>query len=498
MIVIGKWVTAVFALLFIAGCCAPSNNDEVQFTILQLNDVYEMTPLGQVDGKGGQGGLARVATIKKELKEKNSNTWAVLAGDMVSPSAIGLAKIDGKRAAGAQMVAGVNPFLDLMAIGNHEFDIKQNELIERIAESKFQWITSNLTQTGGAPISGVEDHHIFEAKTGSHSLKVGVFSVCIDIDEDWIEFEPDHVKVAKQQIKALKDKGAEYIIALTHLSITEDTNLAQMVPDIDVIMGGHEHENIDVRRGSDFTPILKADANARTVYIHRITWNPETKESTIKSELRLVDDSIADDPETKAIVDEWQSKAFASFREEGIEPTNPVAKPNEDLDGKEASVRNGSTRLTQIIAEGMKDIAQAQVSIYNGGSIRIDDELPANQMLTEYDVLRILPFGGQVVLVNIKGSLLKKILDQGVQNKGSGGFLQYAGISGGTGAWALNDTPIQDNTEYQVAFTDFLLTGRETGLDYLTRDNPDLTVVGEKGDVRLALSTRLKQEYPNQ
>ncbi len=61
-----------------------------QWTILHMNDVYELIPLSG----GKKGGLARVATIRKLLREENSNTITVMAGDIVSPSALGMKKMD--------------------------------------------------------------------------------------------------------------------------------------------------------------------------------------------------------------------------------------------------------------------------------------------------------------------------------------------------------------------------------------------------------------------
>jgi 2',3'-cyclic-nucleotide 2'-phosphodiesterase (5'-nucleotidase family) len=57
----------------------------VQWTFLQMNDVYELIPLGG----GKKGGMARVATIRKLLIQENPNTITVIAGDLVSPSALG-------------------------------------------------------------------------------------------------------------------------------------------------------------------------------------------------------------------------------------------------------------------------------------------------------------------------------------------------------------------------------------------------------------------------
>ena len=71
----------------------------VKFTFLQVNDVYEIAPLNN----GTLGGMARVATLKKQLLAQNPNTYLVLAGDFLSPSVMGTVKIDGKKISGARL-----------------------------------------------------------------------------------------------------------------------------------------------------------------------------------------------------------------------------------------------------------------------------------------------------------------------------------------------------------------------------------------------------------
>ncbi len=76
----------------------------VTFTILHLNDIYEIAPVES----GQRGGLARAATILRRLEEEDPNTLAILAGDLFSPSAIGATKMNGKPIAGAHMVEVLN------------------------------------------------------------------------------------------------------------------------------------------------------------------------------------------------------------------------------------------------------------------------------------------------------------------------------------------------------------------------------------------------------
>jgi len=208
------------------------------------------------------------------------------------------------------------------------------------------------------------------------------------------------------------------------------------------------------------------------------------------SRLRKINSDIPEDPVVAARVNGWVEQAFAGFRMQGFEPERVVAMVPEPLDGTEASVRHRATRLTDLIAQGMlHSVPNAEWAVYNGGSIRIDDVLPPGP-ITEYDIIRTLPFGGVVLAVDMKGTLLQRVLDQGVANKGTGGFLQTARIS---------DHPIRPDRTYLVAINDFLLTGREIGLPYLTRDNADLRVRPEGAphiDIRRALIAELRRQYP--
>lgn len=67
------------------------NKHGVDFTILQLNDVYDAMPVED----GRKGGLGRVATLYQQLREENPNVFSVMVGDFLAPSAIGSITSDG-------------------------------------------------------------------------------------------------------------------------------------------------------------------------------------------------------------------------------------------------------------------------------------------------------------------------------------------------------------------------------------------------------------------
>jgi 5'-nucleotidase len=465
----------------------------IRVTLIQLNDIYEITPVG-----GGRwGGPARVATVRRELLDKNPNTYTVLAGDLFSPSALGTARVDGERLAGRQMVAVLNAMgLDYATFGNHEFDLDEGPFLSRLQESTFGWVSSNVTDAAGLPFPGVARHVILEARgSGGQVVRVGLIGLTMDA------FQPDYVRIADpvevaREEMALLGDSADVLVALTHLPVEQDIALAEAVPELDLILGGHEHENMRLFRGTDLTPILKADANVRTVYVHDLRFDAESGSLTIDSRLLPITDAIPGDPTTQAVVEGWVERGFAGFRESGFDPEDVVAEIPVSLDGLEASVRNRPTRLTALIAEAMlQEVEGADGALLNSGSIRVDDVLPPGP-LTQYDVIRILPFGGPVLAVEMKGALLEDVLTQGERNQGGGGYLQLANIRRDeAGTWLVGREPLNANGTYTLAVSDFLVTGLEQGFEFLSPENPLLRILQQRRDMRLALIDELKRRY---
>lgn len=485
---------AVLSLLLLGslGFGGEAEAEIVEFQLLQLNDVYEITPLSG----GTEGGLARVATIRQALLEANPNTLTVLGGDFFSPSALGTAKINGDRLAGEQMVNVLNHLgLDLATFGNHEFDIKESQFRARLTESKFQWLSGNVLTAAGEPWDNVPPYFITTISGENDAeIRVGFVGVTLPSNPAAYVSYLDPFTQMQTYIDEIK-ADTDVIVGLTHLAIADDQRLAEEIPEIDLILGGHEHENIQQWRGKDFTPIFKADANARTVYIHKLAYDTELKQLTINSQLQVVNEAIAPDPFIAKVVNYWQQKAFDAFRDNGFDPAAIVTESPIPLDGLESSVRNQPTDLTDLIAQSMLAAAEdTELAIFNSGSIRVDDVLPPGT-ISQYDVIRILPFGGDIVTVDMKGEVLEQALNQSLKNRGTGGYLQTAAVSQDpdTQQWLIADIPLDSTKTYRVAVNDFLLSGKEVGLDFFSLDNPDIVSIANHGDVRFALIEQLQQ-----
>ncbi len=463
----------------------------VRITLLQLNDVYEITPID----RGRQGGLARVATIRKRLLAENPHTFTLHAGDFLSPSALATAEVEGKPLAGQQMISVMNAVgFDWVTFGNHEFDLGREAFYERLVQASFGWVSSNVTDENGEPFPGVPRHALLTVRERDRTVRIGLVTATVaDTVRDYVRYD-DPIDAVRWELAALPEP-VDIVVALTHQTIEQDVALVESIPEIDLVLGGHEHENFELRRGPGLTPILKADGNARTVFVHRLSFDPKTRALAIDSRLVHLDESVPEDPAIARLVGTWVERAYEAFRRAGFDPERVVGEVPVALDGRDAAVRRGPTALTELIGSALlAAVPGAELAVFNAGGIRVDDLLPPGA-LRQYDVLRILPFPDRVTSVEISGRLLADALDRGARLAGSGGLLQGARFArAADGGWEIGGERLDPGRSYRMASNEYLISGRQSGLEIL-RPGPDLEVLERLGDVRQALIAEIARRW---
>jgi len=307
----------------------------------------------------------------------------------------------------------------------------------------------------------------------------------------------------------------DFLVAISHLAMADDETMVDAVPDIGMVIGGHEHENWFFQRGTGmaatptgFQQITKADANLVTVWVHSLTFNTTTKELIeLESELEALNNKVALDPVVQARCQYWQDGAFAYFLTQGINASALVTYLPTELDARELTMRYVPSPLGTIIAKSLGIPYPVQMSLINSGTIRTDDFILPGP-LTGYDVLRIAPYIDYVWTANMTGALLIYLLEQNSQSLlGTGAYLDYYNITYFNNTWyyAVTNQPINASEWYSVASIDYLYTGAQAPLTWLQNGyvSPDgtqrLNVVNNStnsaDDFRLFLIQELQNEY---
>ncbi|HVF47194.1 MAG TPA: 5'-nucleotidase C-terminal domain-containing protein [Pyrinomonadaceae bacterium] len=447
-------ILRILILIALVSVAAAQPADNVRVTILHMNDTYQFTP---VDG-GKRGGLARVMTIRKKVLAENPNTLMTFGGDTLSPS------VETRTYRGAQMIDAWNAVgLDYSVLGNHEFDIRTNELLDRMKESKFTWLGTNVIDTKTGKVFAGMPQFVIRSIGG---VKIGFIGFLLPETKETSSMEAhlsvtDYCERARSLVPEMRSLGAEVVVGLTHLFMSQDKKLAGCA-DFDLILGGHEHTLL--QSSASGTPIFKMWADAREVGRFDLFIDKKTgKMQSMDWEIIPITDQIPNDPEFAAV-----AAKYKSLLDQLEVRVGATAVP---LDALSKSVRTKETDIGNFIADAYRKAVGADIGFVNGGSIRADLSYSPG-VLTKRDVLSMLPFNNPIVKVEVSGKLLMDILEHGVarsrEDSEPGRFPQVSGLRFTYDASKLpgqritqasvGGKPIDANAKYTLATSDFLVS----------------------------------------
>jgi 5'-nucleotidase len=431
----------------------------IRVTILHVNDVYQFMPVKD-EFRGTRGGLARLLTLRKKAVRENPNTLFTLGGDTISPS------VETLFYKGEQMIDAWNAVgIDYAVFGNHEFDMKASVLLDRMKQSRFQWLGANVFDTKTNKIFADTPPFVIRDIGG---VKIGFIGFLLPETkqtssmDDYLTVK-DYCETAKEFVPKMKAAGANAIVGLTHLSMNQDKELAKCAP-FDLILGGHEHTLL--QSSSNGTPIFKMAADARELGKFTLIFDPQTKNfDSLDWEIVPVTERIDEAPEFAAVYDKYKAKL--------LELATEVGETAVELDALSLSSRTKETNVGDYVADAYRAAAKSDVALVNGGSIRADAVFKPGT-LTKRDVLAILPFNNPIVKIEISGKTLREALENGVSRSGAGEdnepgrFPQISGMSfkfdttrpvgSRTSAILIGGVPLDENKTYTLATSDFLVS----------------------------------------
>jgi len=481
-------VLVLFITAFFTIAAQEKNQCNVKITILQVNDVYQFAPVDQ----GKAGGLGRVLTLKKSIQQQNPNTLFLMAGDTISPS------VESITYKGAQMIEAWNAIgLDYATFGNHEFDFGPDVLVQRIKESKFGWIAANvIDKRTGQPFGDAKRFVVREFG----GVKLGLFGLVLPETKitsrpgENVEFRSP-CEIAKEVVSELHSQGVKVVVALTHLSMREDKEVARC-SGVNLIVGGHEHTLLESHAGS--APIFKMTSDARELGRIDLNITPAGELDSIDWKVIPVDSTTKEAPEIAAVY-----RKYANLLSE---LAKPVGRTSVALDARSKENRTRETNVGNFITDAFRKATAADVGFMNGGSVRADAIIGPGR-LTQRDLLSILPFKNKLVKIEVTGATLRAALEHGISRSAEdsepGGFPQVSGVqfsfdaSRKPGARLVdvkvNGLPLDDAKKYTLTTTTFI--GLDGGDGYSMFKGSPVIIAPERAPidvdvVRKALGTR--------
>jgi 5'-nucleotidase len=442
--------------LFFLATALVAAQETARVTLLLVNDVYQYAPVD----RGARGGLGRVLTLKKRIQAESPDTLFLLAGDTISPS------VESLKYKGAQMIDAWNAVgLDYAVFGNHEFDFGPQVLLERMNESKFVWLNANVVNHQTGATFGATPPFVVRDIGG---VKIGLLGIVLPDTKTTSKpgAENDFLspcETAAKYVPLMQSQGAGVIVALTHLSMRGDKELARCAPAIDLILGGHEHTLLQSLSGR--APIFKMTSDARELgqfdlYVNRATGRLENMDWKVIP-------VTAETPEDPAFV-----AAMSKYQAYMRELAQRVGRTTTDIDARSAAGRQRETNAGSFIADAFRAAVKSDAAILNGGSIRADDIIPAGP-LTRRDVLALLPYPDPVLKLQVTGATLRAALEHGLKRAAPtaepGEFPQVSGLRYVYNAAAapgarlvsitINGKPLDDAKTYTLAAGKFIAEG---------------------------------------
>lgn len=422
---------------------------EGQFTVMAINDVYNIEGV-DADKSGG---IARARSLRDQLGRAGQPVLLIHAGDFLFPSSMSV------RYNGEQMVSVMN-LLDgkvqefdehlFVTFGNHEFDKKNPEDIsilgKRLEESEFTWLASNIDFEGVSEPTISWGRELIKNKIIEiGGVKVGLFSITTNMAEpDYVTIDADYEGVARRETGALRAAGAEVVIAVTHLRLSEDTALIEALgrDGPDVIFGGHEHNRLSYCN-AEGRCVIKADADARSATVAKISLvdgqNPE-----VSFRYAILDETTIDRDETvQDAVVAWNTRYEEDYCREASEAEGclrvVLGKAGVDLIAEELEIRRYETNLGAYIADQMiaafdsvslPRSVKPQIALINSGSLRFNQNIPAGTNITQRHLDGIFQYPVALKLITITGETLQNVLDHSVEDwTGNGWWLQSSGVA---------------------------------------------------------------------
>ena len=373
-------------------------------TILHVNDTHStlasLAPRKE-NLEGTVGGIARAATMIELYKEWEKNVLTLHAGDFFIGDIFfnlyyGVPELQIMKTLG----------FDAMALGNHEFDLTPEALGGALQtafdDGGFPLLSANaiLEDPAVAPLKNFIQPYTIK---DYGKIKVGIFA--LTTPETNVFSLPSPVVIddklpqtAALMIEKLKAEGCNIIVLLSHLGVYYDQQIAENIPGIDVIVGGHDHlalkKPIEVNNSVyGKTYIVQADAFYKYLGVMKLELKND-KVKLVNYELLPLDETVPEEPLIKDQIDQLivgieQTAGMPFF-------TQAIGYATEDFD--EVAVVNGkgkwNTAVGVLVTDAFRAATGTEIGLTTGGSTA---QMLCKGPITPVDVFRMIGYGFNTV-----------------------------------------------------------------------------------------------------
>ncbi|XP_065212223.1 protein 5NUC-like [Planococcus citri] len=332
--------------------------------------------------------------------------------------------------------------LDVMTLGNHEFDDGIDNLVEYLKHVKTPVVCCNLNISS-------EKRLDLPNLTPSTVLtvegrKIGVIGYLttetqiISNTENLEIFE--EIPYIREEAKRLKSKGIKIIIALGHSGFEYDKKIAAEVEEVSVVVGGHSHSllytpadkppsvetpaseypTMVVQKSGKKVPVVQAYAFSKYLGKLMVDFDDEGNVLSATGNPQILDSTVQKDPELDKEIAKWTALLSEQIHVVKGYTRTFLGKPSFPEGKLESTLANLITDAyvdygVQLAKERKETTwTKTPIAFYGNGGIRaVIDHQKNDGALTVEDLMTIMPFENKLVEVKLRGSTIRKALEFG-------------------------------------------------------------------------------------
>jgi 2',3'-cyclic-nucleotide 2'-phosphodiesterase/3'-nucleotidase len=417
-------------------------------TILSTTDIHgNIFPVDYYTNKPDARGLARAATIVRQVRKENPNVLLVDSGDTIQGTPLAYYHNKKNNQPPDPVMLSMNAMeFDAMAVGNHEYNFGLRVLEKARGEARFPWLSSNTYKTGTD-----ETYHKPYIVKVLDGVRVGVLGLTTPGIPAWenaenyrgLEFR-EPVAEARKWTQVLRERErVDLVVVAMHMGLERDMRtgelnpgqvanentaiaIAQQVQGIDVILMGHTHREVPALL---INGVLLTQANHWSRHVARADvylekdmavrglprWHVAAKQSrTIPVE------GVADDAEILKLTEPYDRETQAWLG-------RAIGESPAELTATDARLRD--TAILDLIQRVQLEAGKADVSMV--ASFNPQARIPAGAV-TVRDIAALYVYENTLVVIEVTGQQLKEALEHSAKY-----FLPY--VAGKTPAELVNE-----------------------------------------------------------
>lgn len=395
---------ALRRLLLWAWVAAPALWPETRtITILHTNDLHaRFLPDGN-----DRGGFARIAAKLRAERDQCKDCLTLDAGDLVQGSPVSTIF------KGVPIYEVANTLgIDVSTLGNHEWDYGWPQQDEFFKTARFDVLNNNVFDPDGkrrAPRGW-----IIKEVNGMKVLVVGVHMEDLSKLVSPANLRPwKTISPVEGVRKAVEEVGgkADMVIALVHSSPDDGLRILNEVPEVDVVINGHEHGPMEqMARAGNGVMVRNRGYGTEIGRLSIVFDLAEKKIARADWKKIPIDRAVESAPDTAQMVASWEARVAEAIDVE-------IGEVKHDFD------KEGVRRLME---RAMCETVGADLAYMNAGGVR---DVLKTGVLRKRNLWTIMPFDNMLVAAKFKGSQLPEAITK-----------RY---------------PVDPDREYTVAISDF-------------------------------------------